>query len=137
MALFELKQHYENEEKPRKPPTFKDCAAREIDTTFFDEDEHAEEYKVDGKLMLGIQEEADLRKHAAHWEAGAKQNFDTGLYTAHTILYVKAKDYGPKPKVKKELVLGHPKEGWKRTYSIVKCDDESGIYRMTLERTRQ
>lgn len=137
MALFELKQHYENEENQRKPPTFKECAAREIDTTFFDESEHAEEYKVDGKLMLGIQEEADLRKHSAHWEAGAKQNFDTGLYTAHTILYVKAKDYGPKPKVKKELVLEHPTEGWKRTYSIVKCDDEGGVYRMTLERTRQ
>ena len=137
MALFELKQHYENKEDPWEPPTFKECAAMEIDATFFDQSEHAEEYKVDGRTMLCIREETDLRKHSAHWEAGAKQNFDTGLYTAHTILYIKAKDYGPKPKVKKELVLEHQKEGWKRTYSIVKCGEEDGIYRMTLERTRQ
>ena len=29
---------------------------------------------------------------------GAGKDFDTGLYTAHTILYIRVEDYGPKPK---------------------------------------
>ena len=50
-----------------------------------------------------------LKEHNSHWEAGAKQNFDTGLYTASTVLYIRVKDYGPKPKIGKHLVMdkGH------------------------------
>ena len=33
--------------------------------------------------------EGGTREHNSHWEAGAKQNFDTGLYKAHTILYIR------------------------------------------------
>ena len=41
-------------------------------------------------------------------------------------------DYGPKPKQGKLLMLDK-----KIAYSIQKCDDEGGIYRMTMERVRQ
>ena len=37
-----------------------------------------------------------------------------------------------KPKVDKPLVMDR-----KRTYSIKACEEESGVYRMTLKRTRQ
>ena len=73
---------------------------------------------------------------AAHWEAGAKQNFDTSLYTAHTILYIRVEDYGPKPKIGKQLVLDKGTKS-QRTYTINLCQEESGVYRMTMERTRQ
>lgn len=73
---------------------------------------------------------------SAHWEAGAKQNFDTGLYTAHTILYIRVEDYGPKPKIGKQLVLDKGTKS-QRTYTINLCQEESGVYRMTMERTRQ
>lgn len=132
MALFELTQNYTGAAAEWKRPTFKECAAVERDTTFFNEDEHAELHKVDGKEVLIILEESDLRIHSAHWEAGAKQNFDTGLYTAHETLYIRVEDYGPKPKIGKLLTL----DG-KRTYTIQKCVDEGGIYRMTIERTQQ
>lgn len=51
------------------------------------------------------------------------------------VLYIRAADYGPKPKVGKHLVLD---KGTKtRTFSILTCEDQAGVYRMTMERTRQ
>jgi hypothetical protein len=136
-VLFDLVQEYGGDTGEEwKMPTFKDCAAVEIDSTFFNGDEHADKHLVDGKEMLVIIDEEDLRKHKAHWEAGAKQNFDTGLYTAHTILFVKVSEYGLKPKVGKELVLDGGTDH-QRTFSIKLCEEDAGVYRMTLERTRQ
>ena len=100
MALFELKQDTgSGTAAPWAPPTFKDCVAADICAAFFEENEHADRHTVDGKDVLIVLEDDDLREHSAHWEAGAKQNFDTGLYTAHTILYIRVEDYGPKPKI--------------------------------------
>jgi hypothetical protein len=136
MALFELDQRYENSSKEWKAPTFKDCVARDVDLAFFNGSEHAETHKVDGKDCLVVVEEEDVRTHSAHWEAGAKQNFDTGLYDSHTILYIRMDDYGPKPKIGKQLVLDGG-TNTKRTYTINHCAEEAGIYRMTLARIRQ
>lgn len=136
MALFELDQKYENAAAEWKPPTFQDCAAADIDLAFFNGSEHAELRTVDGKECLTVLEESTLKEHSSHWEAGAKQNFDTGLYAAYTILYIKAEDYGPKPKVGKQLVLSIGK-GKTRTYEIKSCEDEAGVFRMVLNRVRQ
>ena len=118
-------------------PTFKDCAAADIDLAFFNMDEHADEHGIDDKgIFLVIFEDDDLRRKSSHWEGGAKQNFDTGLYTAHSILYIRVSDYGPKPKIGKQLVLDKGTEN-QRTFTILQCREESGVYRMTLERVRQ
>lgn len=129
--LFDLTQDYENADQEKKR-TFKDFASEDISAVFFNGDEHADLHNVDGKDVLVILEKSDVRDHSAHWEAGAKQNFDTGLYNRHIILYIRVEDYGPKPKQGKLLTLDK-----KIAYSIQKCDDEGGIYRMTMERVRQ
>lgn len=136
MALFELKQDYGPAAEERKRPSFKDCAAADIDLVFFEEDEHADLHTVDGKEMLVIVDDQRLKEHNSHWEAGAKQNFDTGLYTASTVIYVRVKDYGPKPKVGKHLVLDKG-TNQQRSYTILNCEEEAGVYRITMERTRQ
>ena len=136
MALFELNQKYENAADGWKPPTFKDCAAADISLAFFNGGEHAERRTVDGKECLIVLEESALKEHSSHWEAGAKQNFDTGLDAAYSILYIRAEDYGPKPKVGKQLILGIG-DGKTRTYEIKSCEDEAGVYRMTMKRVRQ
>ena len=115
--------------------TFKDHASEDIDLAFFNESEHADRHTIDGKECLVVLEDDDLREHGAHWEAGAKQNFDTGLYTAHAILYIKVKDYGAKPKQGKLLVVDKG-ERMQRTFTIIKCEEDAGVYRMTMERTR-
>lgn len=129
--LFDLTQDYENADQEKKR-TFKDFASEDISAVFFNGDEHADLHNVDGKDVLVILEKSDVRDHSTHWEAGAKQNFDTGLYNRHIILYIRVEDYGPKPKQGKLLTLDK-----KIAYSIQKCDDEGGIYRMTMERVRQ
>ena len=91
---------------------------------------------MDGKECLIVLEESTLKEHSSHWEAGAKHNFDTGLYAAYSILYIRAEDYGPKPKVGKQLILGIG-DGKTRTYEIKSCEDEAGVYRMTMKRVRQ
>lgn len=84
MALFELKQDTgSGAAAPWAPPTFKGCVAADIDAAFFEENEHADRHTVDGKDVLIVLEDDDLREHSAHWEAGAKQNFDTA-YTRRT-----------------------------------------------------
>lgn len=137
MALFELKQDYDGPHPEWKRPTFKDCAAADITQAFLNADEHADLWNVDGKDVLAVFEEDILRERSSHWEARAKQNFDTGLYTSFSVLYIRAEDYGPRPKVGKLLTMARPKAKGKRVYSIVSCEDESGVYRMKLERTRQ
>ena len=129
MALFELTRDH-------APPTFRDCVASDIDSTFFNQLEHAQWRTVDGKEALVVLEDASLTERKAHWEAGVKQNFDTGLYMAGTILYIRSADYGPKPKVGKQLVMDRGTER-QRTYSILSCEEEAGVYRITMERTRQ
>lgn len=136
MALFALKQEYGPEGKPITPPTFKDCVAADIDLTFFEQDEHAEWRTVDGKKVLVILEDVALKERQAHWEAGAKQNFDTGLYTSTSTLFIRVADYGPKPKIGKPLVMDKGTDV-QRTYSIINCEEEAGVYKITMERTRQ
>ena len=135
MALFELEQHYENEQPEYHAPTFRECAEEDIDLAFFEANEHAALWKVNGKETLVIFESDDLRDRSAHWEAGAKQNFDTALYVRNTVLYIRVKDYGPNPQNGKYLIMENEK-GRKRKYSITKCEEEDGIYRMVLERVK-
>lgn len=116
--------------------TFKDCAEFDVDNVFFDLDEHAEEHTIDGKPCRVILEEDDIRRHNSHWEAGSKQNFDTGLYRAYTILYIKVRDYGPKPKHGKQLVMDKETKQ-QRSFSIKQCEEQAGVYRITMERVRQ
>ena len=137
MALFELEQSFgDAPPKEWKRPTFKDCAAVDIKAVFFNENEFAERHNVDGVDALIVLEDIDVREHAAHWEAGAKQNFDTGLYDAYRILYIQVEDYGEMPQSGDLVTID---EGTKdeQLFTLVSCEDENGVYRMILERTRQ
>ncbi len=139
MPLFDLKQEYGSEEgtgEGKKPLTFKDFARIDISSTFFRLDEFAEVHTVDGKEAPVVIEETTLKPYSAHWEGGAKQNFDTGLYTAYTLLYIRVEDYGPKPQVNKPLVMDMGTDH-QRTYFIRSCETEDGVYRIKMERPKQ
>lgn len=137
MPLFDLEQHF-GEDPPEewKRQTFKDCAAADINLAFFNESEHAERHTVDGEEALIILEDFDMREHSAHWEAGAKQNFDTGLYDSYRILYISVEDYGEMPQSGDLVTID---EGTKeeQLFTLKSCEDENGIYRMIMERVRQ
>ena len=134
MALFELGQTYGTPDGEKwKAPTFKDCVAKDIDYAFFNGSEHAEYHKIDDREhILVVFEENTIKFRTARWEAGAKQNFDTGLYTKSAILHIKVSDYGAQPKEGKLLTMDD-----KKTYSIRTCEEQAGVYRMTMQRVRQ
>lgn len=111
--------------------TFKDAVAADIDTVFFDALEFAEEHSVDGTPMLIVMDENELNDRQAHWEGGTKQSFDQGLYQADMLIYVKKKDYGPKPKVGKQVKLD------KVIYRVLACAEDAGVFEMMLQRVKQ
>lgn len=137
MALVNVEQHFWEQEEQSRKLTFKDCARQDIFSAFLNETEHAEVHDVDDKKNVTvIFEDNRVKRHNAHWEGGAKQNFDTGLYEVLRIMYISVKDYGPRPKSGKLLVLDKGTKTQK-TFTIRICEEEDGLYRMTIDRVRQ
>jgi len=128
----DIEQDYELPDINENVKTFKDFAAEDIDETFFCLDEFAETHNIDGKDMPVVIEGDDLKDHASHWEAGAKQNFDTGLYDAVLNLYIKVSDYGKKPKVGKTLDF----DGGLTRYRVLSCKEDAGVYLIKAGRLR-
>lgn len=131
MALFELNQEYKPPEAAETALTFKAAALDDIDKVFFNLDEHADMHTFDDKEMPAIVDRNVLLERKAHWEGGAKQSFDSGLYQADTMVFVKKKDYGPRPKIGKNFTL----DG--RRYEIYDCQEEAGVYALAVRRVRQ
>lgn len=108
---------------------FLEDALEDIDDVFFQD--FAEIHTIDGKPLEVVPYEATLKERAAHWEAGAKQNFDQGLYMKVKQFFIRQKDYGPAPKV------GKPMEYDKISYRVKDCQRENGLYLIEIERVRQ
>ena len=81
--MLDVDQNYGEPETPKPLPTFKDCVAQDVQTVFFNLNEFAEERYIDDKgLMPCITQHPGVTERAAHWEGGAKQSFDQGMYKA-------------------------------------------------------
>lgn len=132
MVGMDLEQDYgPGTDEAEKRLTFKDAVAADIDSVFFNTDEFAEEHTVNGKKLLAVLDENTLIDRSAHWEGGAKQSFDQGLYKADARLYVKIAELGGRPKVSSPLLLDGKK------YLVGNVDEESGVYAIELVRVRQ
>lgn len=129
--MLDVDQEYGKPTTPKPLPTFKDCVAQDMEVVFFNLAEFAETHDIDGKEMPCITQHPGVRERTAHWEGGAKQSFDEGMYKADLLLYVKKDDYGPMPKSDKLLRFDK-----KRDYRIKSCALKAGVYRMELERVR-
>lgn len=111
--------------------TFKEAAEQDIDVVFFDDDEFSSFHMIDGKKMRISMDDNELVERSSHWEGGAKQSFDLGVYKAQRLFYVPAADFGPRPKIGKLIMLdGSP-------YTVVSCTEEAGVYAITIQRNRQ
>lgn len=112
--------------------TLKEQMDLDIEDVFLNAFEFAELHRIKDKEMLCILEGESAETKSAHWEGGAKQSFDDGLYKKVTTLYVREKDYGAMPKVGSSIIL----DG-KKAYTVTGCSKQSGMYAIELERTRQ
>ena len=91
--MLDVDDKYGTPDTPLQLPTFKDFVAQDVQTVFFNLDEFAEKRYIDGKEMACITQHPGVTERAAHWEGGAKQSFDQGMYKADLLLYVKKEDY--------------------------------------------
>lgn len=128
--MADLDQEYGTPEESETAKNFKDYVALDLDAVFFNVNEFAETRTIDGTEMLVIIQQPGVEERSAHWEGGAKQSFDEGMYKADLVLYVKRKDYGPMPKSDKLITID------KKDYRIKACSLKAGAYRMTLQRVR-
>ena len=78
--MLDVDQNYGEPDTPKPLPTFKDYVAQDVETVFFNLNEFAEERYIDDKQMLCITQHPGVNERAAHWEGGAKQSFDQGMY---------------------------------------------------------
>ena len=99
---------------------FLEMAMADIDEVFFQE--FVEKHTIDGEEFDVVPYEVDLKERKSHWEAGAKQNFDQGLYISQKQFFIRVADYGPAPKV------GKPMEYDKISYTVKSCQTEHGVY---------
>lgn len=97
----------------------------DLDDVFFDMEEFAERHTVNGKEMSVIFDENELLERKKEGRAGS--HFD-GAYLATAMLYVKAEEYGPRPKVGSVLVIDE-----KKVYRVAEAVDECGVYSIALE----
>lgn len=107
--------------------TLKDIMKEDIDNIFFDLDEFSEICTVNGKKMKVIIDANELTERAKKERVG--QHFD-GTYRAGTLLYVKATEYGPRPKVGSVVTLNQ------KTFRVADVTEEGGVYSITLEASR-
>lgn len=99
---------------------FLEMAMADIDDVFFQE--FVEQHTIDGETFDVVPYETGLKERKSHWEAGAKQNFDQGLYISQKQFFIRAADYGPAPKI------GKPMEYDRISYTIKSCQNEHGLY---------
>lgn len=84
--MLDVDQNYGTPETPKPFPTFKECVTQDVQNVIFNSNEFAEERYIDDKLMLCITQHPGVLERPAHWEGGAKQSFDQGMYKADLLL---------------------------------------------------
>jgi len=105
----------------------KDIIREDIADIFFDNDEFAEIHTVNGKELSVILDENELTERKTVGRVG--KHYD-GAYLAGMLLYVKAAEYGLRPKVGSVVVL----DG--KAYTVTDAADEGGVYAISLEANR-
>ena len=106
-------------------PGFKDIIRADLDNVFMNTDEFAGVHTVNGKKMPITVDNNELIERAKK----AKSNMD-GIYTKTTLIFVKAKDFGPLPAVGAVVTL----DG--KTYKVTDAMNEDGLYSIHLEANR-
>lgn len=106
---------------------FKEILREDIRALFFDLGEFAELHEINGRQMCVILDSNELLERESGNRIGRHQD---GLYRAQMLLYVKAEEYGARPKVGSMLYLdGKP-------YRVSEAVDEGGVYSITVEVSR-
>lgn len=120
------------------PPTFKDCAAVEIEKVFLNPDEHAEVRTViyngvtfEDVTVIEIGPKEGKRSSVVQMQ----HDFGQGLYKRSITLYCAEKDLGfVKPEQNTSLSMNEKQGGtFFHKFRVAESTTEMGMYRMKLE----
>jgi uncharacterized protein YlzI (FlbEa/FlbD family) len=109
--------------------TFKDQIAKDIDDVFANEDEFWDWHTIDGKKMLVQIDNNEMINREKRYQYRRSFNAD-GVFLKELLIYVKAKDFGALPAVKRVLTF----DG--KSYIVSDAINEDGIYSISLEANR-
>lgn len=126
------------EDKEWSPPTFKDCAAVEIEKAFLNPNELAEVRTViyDGVTYENISViEVGPKEGKRSSVVQMQHDFGQGLYKRTIILYCAEKDLnGVKPEQGSQLSMNEEQGGtFFHKFRVVESTTEMGMYRVKLE----
>lgn len=108
-------------------PPFKSVLATDTAAIFINPAEFGETHTINGKAMPCLIDNNELLERQ---KGGGGTDRKDGLFSADILIFVKAADFGPRPKAGAVVVL----DG--RPYRVQSCPDEAGIYSITLEATK-
>ena len=108
--------------------TFKDIIAHDLGAVWYSElEEFWAEHSVNGSTMRVIVDNDELIKRTAKRVYTAS---DSGLYTGHKLLMIRATEYGPRPAIGSLVAF----DG--RSYRVVDADQQDGLLIIELEANR-
>lgn len=107
---------------------FRDQLAADLQATFLNPDEFAEEHTIDGRKLVCMLDDNELLERKTVAKDG--QHMD-GLFLADKLLYLPVAEYGAPPKPGRMMEL----DG--KVYRVVDVADECGLYSVYLEANRQ
>lgn len=106
--------------------TFKDCVKRDNENIFLNTAEFADAHTVNGVSMSVLIDSNELIDR----QKGNKLIDNNGIYQSETLIYVKASEFGAKPKAGAELDM----DG--KEYRVTDCGEEDGLYSITIKRNK-
>lgn len=103
---------------------------RDACSAFLNPNEFGEKCIVNGRNMTCLIDNNELQERQL-----VGSEYQDGLYGRRKLIYVSEKDYGPEPKVGSKITFA--KAGKRtRTYVVINCINESGIYSIEMEANR-
>jgi hypothetical protein len=99
--------------------TFKAQTALDLDQVFFNLEEFADLHRLDRREMPVLVDSDQL--------ADRKAKHGEGTFTDDLLIFVKARDYGPRPKIKALVDLDGVR------YRVAAFQENIGVYEITLE----
>lgn len=110
-------------------PSFKDCIAADVTSTFLNPAEFGEPHTVNGKQMIAILDENELQDRDKFKLLGAGPGGTN--YKAARMIYVAKAEFGPRPALGAVLTLNG------RAYRVAAgTTEEAGILAIALEAER-
>lgn len=107
--------------------TFRECIAADLQKTFLNTAEFAEEHEIDGRKMPCMIDANELLERRGVVREGEHKD---GLFRADRLIYVPSAEFGRLPAVGGVLTL----DG--ETYTVREATDEAGLYAIYLEVNR-